>query len=558
MKKTIIIISVIIVIALGAFAFMNVSAQRNAAAVLENLETEPVQRGALSSVIGATGSVRSNQSAYLLWKVSGQVDNSLVNVGDTVAAGDTLAIISETTLPSYIILAQADLVNTQRELETLLTSSVQQAEALAAVEEAEKELEDALNPQLAQAQAHIVIAKAEADLDAAETQLAILTKSVTQAAVDQAFANMILAEKKLNDLKDNIAKFERKKNGPKDFWESKKLYKRIIESLEMQLPQLQIAYDNSAQRYKNLLAPPDPLDVMVAEAAVFAAQAQLDDAILQYERIKDGANAADIAVLEAQLANARREYDRVKNGPNSDDITVIETKIAASKASIDQAAITAPFDGTISSVEIQAGDQVDPGTLAFRLDDLSTLLVDLNVSEIDVNLVELGQDVVITFDAVLAKEYSGTIIDIALVGTQTLGITTFKVSVELHNPDTDVRPGMTSEVEIVTNRVDDVLLIPNRAIRLLDGERVVYVLREQSEGTAEVNGNSKGIAFSFGGQPPIIDFVPIPITLGASSDLHSEVLAGDISVGDEIVLNPELDSLAMKNRAGGISVEIHP
>ena len=369
---------------------------------------------------------------------------------------------------------------------------------------------------------------------------------------------MVLAEKKLNDLKDTIAKFERKKNGHLEFWESKKLYKRIIESLEMQLPQLQIAYDNSAQRYKNLLAPPDPLDIQVAEAAVFAAQAQLDDATLQYERIKDGASSADIAVLEAQLANAQREYDRVKDGPNSDDIAILETKIAASQASIDQVSITAPFDGTISSIETQAGDQVSPGILAFRLDDLSTLLVDLNVSEIDINLVEIGQDVVITFDAVLAKEYQGTVVEIAPVGTQTQGITTFKVSVELHNPDTDVRPGMTSEVEIITNRVDDVLLIPNQAIRLLDGERVVYVLREQPEGAEEVNGNSQGVAFSLGGQPPIIDFVPIPITLGASSDLYSEVLAGDISVGDEIILNPELDNLSRVNRSGGISVEINP
>ena len=558
MKKTIIIISVVIVIAIGAFAFINVSAQRNAAAVLDNLETETVQRGALSSVIGATGSVHSSQSAYLFWKVSGQVDQNLVTVGDSVTAGDTLATISETTLSAYIILAQADLVNTQRELKTLLTSSVQQAEALSAVEEAEKNLEDALNPELAQAQAQIVIAEAEADLDVAETQLAILTNSVSKAAVDQAFANMVLAEKKLNDLKDTIAKFERKKNGHLEFWESKKLYKRIIESLEMQLPQLQIAYDNSAQRYKNLLAPPDPLDIQVAEAAVFAAQAQLDDAILQYERIKDGTSPADIAVLEAELANAQREYNRVKDGPNSDDIAILETKIAASQASIDQVSITAPFEGTISSVEIQAGDQVSPGTLAFRLDDLSTMLVDLDVSEIDINLVQLGQDVVITFDAILAKEYQGTVVEIAPVGTQAQGITTFKVSVELHNPDADVRPGMTSEVEIVTSRVDDVLLIPNRAIRLLNGERVVYVLREQPEGTEKVNGTSQGVAFSLGGQPPTIDFVPISITLGASSDLYSEVLAGDISVGDEVILNPELDNLSTANRGGGITVEINP
>ncbi len=429
---------------------------------------------------------------------------------------------------------------------------------MAAVEAAEKALEDALNPELAQAQAQVAIAEAEADLDAAETNLVILTNPVPQAAVDQAFANMLMAEKHLNDLQENIAKFERKKNGPFNPWESKKLYKRIIEGLEMQLPQLQIAYDNSVQRHSNLLTPPDPLDMMMAEAAVFAAQAQLEDANHQYERIKDGLSPADIAVLEAQLADAQREYERVKDGLHSDDIAILEAQIAASKASIDQAKITAPFDGTITRVEIQPGDQVDPGTPAIRLDDLSTLLVDVNVSEIDVNLVELGQDVVVTFDAILAKEYSGTVVEIAPIGTDTLGVTNFEVSVELHNPDDDVRPGMTSAVEIVTSRVDDVLLIPNRAIRLVDGERVVYVLREQPEDSEDVSGNPQGFAFSLGGQPPANSFVPIPITLGASSDLYSEVLAGALNVGDVIVLNPELDSGSQARRGGGITVEIHP
>ncbi len=124
MKKIIIIISVVAIIAISAFVLMNLSAQRNATAISDGLETEIVQRGALSSVVGATGTVRSNQSADLLWKVSGQVDQIVPDVGDSVATGDTLANISETTLPAYIILAQADLVNTQQQLETLLTSTV--------------------------------------------------------------------------------------------------------------------------------------------------------------------------------------------------------------------------------------------------------------------------------------------------------------------------------------------------------------------------------------------------------------------------------------------------
>ncbi|MFC1997484.1 efflux RND transporter periplasmic adaptor subunit [Chloroflexota bacterium] len=565
MKKLIIITSVIIAILIGAFVLINWNARQNATAMLAELETEAVRRDSLSSVVGATGTVRSNQLANLVWKVSGRVDQVLPEVGDTVTAGETLATISETSLPAYIILAQADLVNYEKELETLLTSSIQQAEAFKAVEEAENTLQDALHPALAQAQALAAVAAAEADLDKAQTQHAILSKPVSQDAIDQAYSNKLLAENKLNKTLDSIEKLERERvrlgASPIPSKYKKEIAKGLnkgLEGLEFQRTQDQLAYDRAVNKYENLLEPPDPLDLAVAEAAVFAAQAQLDNAMLQYTRIKDGYSQADLAVLEAVLVDAQREYERVKDAPPSEDIAVLEAKIAASQAAIDQTEIVAPFSGTITSVDIQPGDQVSAGTLSFQLDDLSTLLVDLNVSEIDINLVEPGQNVVLTFDGILAKEYHGTVAEVAAVGTETQGVTTFRVTVELLDADEDVRPEMTSAVDIVTSEVDDVLLVPNRAIRLLDGERVIYILTETPEKLAEeLSGNSEGPPVFRSGQSPLNAIVPIPVTLGATSALYSEILSGDLKEGDLVVLNPPADGIT---RTGGnaITVEIHP
>jgi HlyD family secretion protein len=544
MKKTLIIVAIIITLLIGGIVLFGWFSQRQMNALMADLETETVQQGTLSSSVGATGLVRANQNAYLVWKISGQVDQVLVEAGDTVNAGDILAVLDDTSLPAYIILAQADLVNAQNQLDTLLISSLQQAEALKAVEEADKALDDALNPELAQAQAQVAIAAAEADLDTAETQMAILTKPVSQAAVDQAYANLLMAEKQLNDLQDQIADKERKSKGPYDKpWESQTFYRRVLEGLNMQLPQLQLRYEEATNKYNNLLEPPDPLDVAIAEAAVFAAQAQLDDALLQYERIKDGASPADIAVLEAQLADAQREYERVKDGAPSEDIAILEAQIAASEATLLQTRITAPFDGTITLVEALQGDQVSTGSLAFRIDDLSLMLVDLNVSEIDINLVQLGQEVVVTFDAILAKEYHGQVVDVAPIGNTDTGITSFTVTVELLDADEEIRPGMTSEVSIITSEVENALLVPNRAIRLLDGERVVYVLRDTG-----MPGDQ---------QLPLNSIVPISVTLGTTSDLYSEVLNGDLTNGDIVILNPPSDGI-VSNRGGGIRVQINP
>jgi HlyD family secretion protein len=139
--------------------------------------------------------------------------------------------------------------------------------------------------------------------------------------------------------------------------------------------------------------------------------------------------------------------------------------------------------------------------------------VDVQVSEVDINQVEVGQDVTLTFDAIPAKEYHGVVIDVAKVGTPLEGVVDFTVMIELTGVDDGVKPGMTAAVNIVVSQLEDVLLVPNRAVRIRDGQRVVYVLQ---------NG----------------EVVPVEITLGASAELTSEVVEGDLKVGDSIVLNP--------------------
>jgi HlyD family secretion protein len=221
----------------------------------------------------------------------------------------------------------------------------------------------------------------------------------------------------------------------------------------------------------------------------------------------------NLEVAEANLKKARYDYDTWKDGPNPADVASIETRIAAAQATLNLSRIAAPFAGTVTSVDVKPGDQVNPGTVAFRLDDLSHLFVDVQVSEVDINRIKSGQDVSLTFDAILNKEYQGIVNEVATVGTVNQGVVDFKVTVELTDADELVKPGMTAAVNIVVNRLENVLLVPNRAVRLLDGKRVVYILTN--------------------GKP-----TPVNITLGASSDTSSEVTAGDLKLGDPIVLNP--------------------
>jgi HlyD family secretion protein len=220
----------------------------------------------------------------------------------------------------------------------------------------------------------------------------------------------------------------------------------------------------------------------------------------------------DLALAKAKLDDAQRNYDLLKDG-NTADIVAAQARVDAAQATINLARIVAPFDSTVTESYPLPGDQVGAGATAFRLDNLDSLLVDVEVSEVDINSVQLGQPVTLTFDAILGKEYHGEVVEVAKTGTATNGVVSFKVTVELTDADASVKPGMTAAVNIVVQEMKDVILVPNRAVRLVDGERVVYLL---------VAGKA----------------VKKEVRLGASSDTMSVVAVGDVKQGDQVILNP--------------------
>ncbi|WKZ34797.1 MAG: efflux RND transporter periplasmic adaptor subunit [Anaerolineales bacterium] len=242
-------------------------------------------------------------------------------------------------------------------------------------------------------------------------------------------------------------------------------------------------------------------NLKVREYRGYASQATIDQA------------DKDLALAESRLNDARRAYERLLRGPDSDEVAAAQARVAAAQATLNQARLTAPFDGTITQLNPAVGDQVSAGTVGFRIDDLSHLLVDVQVSEVDINSIAVGQPAALTFDAILGREYHGKVVQVGQAGDTLQGVVSFTVTMELTDADELVKPGMTAAVSIVVEEVKDILLIPNRSVRLVDGSRVVYLLEN--------------------GMP-----VQVKIRLGASSDTMSVLVGGDINEGDLIILNP--------------------
>lgn len=224
----------------------------------------------------------------------------------------------------------------------------------------------------------------------------------------------------------------------------------------------------------------------------------------------------DLALKKAAYDDAQRAYDRLKDGPNSADVAAAEARVAAAQATLNLGRITVPFSGTVTQVETAAGDQVSAGQTAFRVDDLSSFLVDVEVSEVDINNVSVGQEVSLTFDAILGQTYHGRVVEVGQAGNTNQGVVNFTVTVELTDADAKVKPGMTAGVNVVVTELPDVVLIPNRAVRVVDNQRVVYVLKD--------------------GLPQMVE-----IRLGPSSDTFSSLADGDIQEGDLVILNPPIE-----------------
>src|SRR5512140_3278627 len=119
----------------------------------------------------------------------------------------------------------------------------------------------------------------------------------------------------------------------------------------------------------------------------------------------------DLAVAKAKLDDAQREYDRLNNG-NMQEIKAAQARVDAAQATINLARVISPFAGTVTEAHSLPGDQVGAGATAFRVDNLSSLLVDVKVSEVDINSVALDQPVTLTFDAILGKEYHGEVVEV--------------------------------------------------------------------------------------------------------------------------------------------------
>ena len=206
----------------------------------------------------------------------------------------------------------------------------------------------------------------------------------------------------------------------------------------------------------------------------------------------------------------------------SESLRSAEISMQNLQDTMDNYTITAPISGTIIEKDAKVGDAVKTGDTLCIVYDLSYLEMSINVDELQISSISVGQQVQITADAVPDKTYVGTVTRVSMKGASNGGTTTYPVSIRIDDTD-GLRPGMNANAEIVVAEAKNALVVPNAAV-----VRGSYVL---------VTKDSPSAANADTAMEAPEGFVYVPVKTGVSDDDYTQIVSG-IQEGDTIGYDP--------------------
>jgi len=247
------------------------------------------------------------------------------------------------------------------------------------------------------------------------------------------------------------------------------------------------------------------------------------------ERKHDAPRIAQEAEMEKELAelNFEAKLDQLKGDVDKAEVEVqrASDNLDLARKELDQMTVMAPIPGLVVYLEIwkgsgmskvQEGDSPWPGMGLLKLPDLSEMIVNAAVSEVDANKVDSGQEVVVVLDALPDKKYSGVVSKkgtLARKKEQGSKINVFDVEVAILDHDENLKPGMSASSDIIIERLPDIVSVPLEAVFENEGRTVVYLKNKKKQ----------------------------EVEVGRRNDVAIEVTSG-LQGGEEIcLLDPTLD-----------------
>lgn len=455
----------------------------------QNAETEPaiqtatVTRGDLSVTAAGSGQLVPSSEVKLTFGASGNVLQVLVDVGDNVEAGDTLAWIDDANARQAVASAEIQVMTAEQDMALAVAQAeldLAQAEANLAV--AEQDLDDLENWEpdedaISEAKANLVSAQAAYQSTKAKADLTDASNTSVSISLDQAIGSYEDAQDAYSEAMN-----------PERDWEQniEETRERAADSLVSAQQKLQIAQANYDLAMIESSPANTTADLQSAWAKVVSAEAALED--LETPPDDEELTAARIEVQKLEIA---RERARLALGEDQ-EAALREAELAleqanssldSAKEALDGTTLIAPFAGTVTEVNVEAGETANTEMTAVILADLDDPVVQFWVEETDLGNVGIGNPVDIVFSALPDATFPGEItkIDPVLVTVGSTPAVQCWSTIETSANPVTLLGDMNVDVDIVAGQASNVLLVPVQALREMGEQYAVFVVQDDGE-----------------------------------------------------------------------------
>ena len=431
-----------------------------------NMPTTVIRPAADSAQVSAAGNIALVSQQQVAMEVAGVVAEVTVAVGDPVKVDDLLVVVDTTDLERSVTQAKLDLETSQIQMDSLL-EPVSESELASAKSELASAKETLAEVQAGASDAEL--AAAEANLASAQANYQELLDGPSEAELTQLSASLQKATITLQDAQrayDKVAYAD-------DVGHS---------SQASELQQATIDYESAKAAYVEATEAASESDLQDAQAAIQSAQEALDD-------LRAKPTAAELAQAEATVAKAQASLDTLLEGASQTDLREAEIKVEQAKINLEsalsdlaKARLYSPIDGTTLAVNVEVGQRVtsDAATNAVTVADLTDLELAVNVAEVDIPKVCVGQTAKITVDALPDQSFNGEVTHIAPTSEESASVVNYPVTIKLIDPDlTGVRPGMTAVADLLAETVANSWLVPTNSVQDRGNGPTVMVVSDE-------------------------------------------------------------------------------
>ncbi len=335
-----------------------------------------------------------------------------------------------------------------------------------------------------------------------------------------------------------------------------------IDSLINETYNTTVLISTAARSAKNLLDMANNAESNIAGAKIPAALVTQENSIQTYISAVNG-HLNDLLGAENNIQDDNNAIATAENNITADTQSLQELQagadplaIQSAQLSVQQAqnaltdaeetlaeySIIAPFDGVIAQINVIVGDPASPGSAVATI-ITSKSIADVSLNEVDAAKVKPGDKATVTFDALPDLTIAGTVSEIDTIGTVSQGVVNYGAQISLDTQNSQIKPGMSATADIITNVDQNVLIVPNSAIKSLGSVSYVEVL----------DAATSSLAVSQNGQYAVVSSVAPrrqTVQTGNANDSDTEITSG-LNEGDLVVVQSTAASVSSQSARGG-------